>query len=559
MQKSCLQNVIDNQLSHVTTFMGAPSTWGQLLRTIDVRPRQLSCIATSVQGIIAACGDIVNIYNTITFGLRQSLHTPENVTKILCSSSGSTLFFAHSSSVTMWDVQTGGHIHTFTMGSEIQDISISTTGDYIVCGLSNGSVVLWNIHTREEGKSFKVGQPVTTIYWLSNQVLVVMTRNTFNVYDVIIGRTKGKLPIHGDVWGMVYLEDREEYLVGAYRRIMRKESFFLTIKYTKTHEPGQQGRESLSVLSESKAINVELSTPVLVDGRIVCITPAGGVQLFDTISRSWAKGPLVFGTALSVAISSNRNFVVQTEDSIQIFPISVLASYSELYNPHWSHIYPLNEIYTLCIHQPSRRITLLESETLRENNTSILLHEARHLLREWERMDKATPLGGVSPNLTWTVTVSGSPRRRLCIKRMTRRTGFKDRQAVITTVVDRTLVDAELAMGEVYGVTFNSETNFYLKIDGPGGHAQIPYNIITSPSVHLTRGELIPLQAPCAPYTLDENCEWVLDAKSKKICWISPGDIRRGDGGHFWAGDLSLVMVGGDGVVRKLTFKDPDL
>jgi hypothetical protein len=50
-----IQNVVDDQLSHVTAFVGAPSTWGLLLRTIDTRPRELTCITTSGQGIIAAC------------------------------------------------------------------------------------------------------------------------------------------------------------------------------------------------------------------------------------------------------------------------------------------------------------------------------------------------------------------------------------------------------------------------------------------------------------------------------------------------------------------------
>jgi len=59
------------------------------------------------------------------------------------------------------------------------------------------------------------------------------------------------------------------------------------------------------------------------------------------------------------------------------------------------------------------------------------------------------------------------------------------------------------------------------------------------------------------PYTLDANCEWVLDAQSRKTCWISPGNLRRGDGGHFWAGQ-SLVMVGDDGVVRKVSFREQD-
>ena len=121
----------------------------------------------------------------------------------------------------------------------------------------------------------------------------------------------------------------------------------------------------------------------------------------------------------------------------------------------------------------------------------------------------------------------------------------------------------ELGAGEVYGIAFDSETRFYLKIDGLGWHVQIPYDIIASPpgrfSYTITEGKPMPLLEPRAIplYTLDANCEWVLDAGSRKICWISPGNVRRGNGGHFWAG-LSLVMVGDDGVVRKVTFRDPD-
>jgi len=120
-----------------------------------------------------------------------------------------------------------------------------------------------------------------------------------------------------------------------------------------------------------------------------------------------------------------------------------------------------------------------------------------------------------------------------------------------------------LGTGEVYNLTFDSETRFLLKIDGPSYHIQIPHDIIASPSGDyshtITKGESVPLSEPRekALYTLDANCEWVLDRMSRKICWVSPGDLRRGNGGHFWAG-LSLIMVGGDGVVRKLTFKEPD-
>ena len=43
LHKTC---IVDIQISCVTAFSGAPDTWGLLLRTIDVRPRQLTCIVS---------------------------------------------------------------------------------------------------------------------------------------------------------------------------------------------------------------------------------------------------------------------------------------------------------------------------------------------------------------------------------------------------------------------------------------------------------------------------------------------------------------------------------
>ena len=123
------------------------------------------------------------------------------------------------------------------------------------------------------------------------------------------------------------------------------------------------------------------------------------------------------------------------------------------------------------------------------------------------------------------------------------------------------------AGGEVYDITFDSETRFYLKVDGQDQRFKVPYNIkprarLRSTSdkypLSIIKEQPEPLSEPrvTQPYTLDANCEWVLDAKSRKICWIPPGNVRRGDGGHFWIG-TALVMFGDDGVVRKVTFKEP--
>jgi hypothetical protein len=174
LSRRCRQPAIP----HITAFSGAPDTWGLLLRTIGVRPRQLTCIATSAQRIIAACGDIVTIYDAVTFALRQSLHAPETVVKVQGSPDGSTLFFAHSHSVTMWDVQTGGLTHTFSAQPEVTDIAVSMVGGHIACCLSDGSTTFWDTHTKVEGEGFGNGQPVVTICWLSPLKLAVATQRT---------------------------------------------------------------------------------------------------------------------------------------------------------------------------------------------------------------------------------------------------------------------------------------------------------------------------------------------------------------------------------------------
>ena len=58
------------------------------------------------------------------------------------------------------------------------------------------------------------------------------------------------------------------------------------------------------------------------------------------------------------------------------------------------------------------------------------------------------------------------------------------------------------------------------------------------------------------PYSLDENLEWVVDSKSRRVCWLPPGYVTGIEDGHFFV-DSSIVTAGKDGVVRKLTFIEP--
>jgi WD40 repeat protein len=589
LRLSCLQSVMSNQLSCVASFTGAPSTWGSLLRTINVRPRQLTCITTSLQMIIAACGDIVNIYDAVTFMLQQSLHAPETVTKIQDSPDRHTLYLVHSFSVTMWDMQTGGLIHTFHTQSKINDIAASMTGVHIACGLSDGSVTSWNTNTKEEGRGFGNGQPVITIYWLSPAELAVATQNALYLHNIDFGETSHSFSIPGSVWGMVYLVDTHEFLVGTSRPgvgVGQELYSFEVIERIGDSWERQKWRTSLAWQSPMRSKRP--TSPIVVGKEIVCITPPNGVHSFDTKFYNWANNPSLLDTATAVAVSLHRNLVAQTKDSIQIFSLDVLTNGEARNDVRPSHVYPLGERHIICILQPTRRLTLLELETLRElrpddetspfgpllaNQKSSARASFGHglvgkfdlsvAMKAWrlgtplpgwtEAADDDGSLSGLSPDCTRVITVYRKPRHELRIK------DVKDG----SILARHPLADDHLKTGKVYGLTFDSDSRFYLKIEGPGLHVQIPHDIIASPSGRyshtITGGKPVLLSEPRAtlPYTLDTNCEWVHDIKLRKICWLSSRDIRRGDGGHFWAGQ-SLVMVGDDGVVRKLTFKEPD-
>ena len=529
------------------------------------------------------CEDVVNIYDAVMFVLRQSICTLETAEKIHGSPHGSILFAVRSLSITMWDVQTGGLIYTFTTPSRINDAVVSTTGDHIACSLSNGSVMFWDIRTKEKIRGFRSNQPVETILWLSHIELATSTCCWVHVFDMATGKTSHGFCTSAHVWGMIRLANVGEFLVRT------KTSTWL---FTFDHIMYASGSlDPWATLKLPMLMSPEqLTCPTSVDNQVACITPLSGVQSFSIRSCNWTDKLPLLDTAKSIAISLNRNLVVQTNNSIQIFSVDVLKSGEVHENVRPYHIYPLGENHIICVLKLSQCLTILELDTLRElhpgDKTSPLKSLPMDLspsacasfcrgliakfgfsvvmeawqsgtpLPEWtEGADgQDAPLSALSPSCTWIVTaVSNSPQRELRIK---------DLEGGIT-LVKIPLELGDLGVGEVYNLTFDSETRFYIKIDGPGWYVQIPYNVISSssgPDLHtITQGEPVPLSEPQIkpPYTLNANCEWVINTKSRKICWVSLGNVWRGNSGHFWAG-LSLVMVGDDGVVRKLTFRKPD-
>ena len=441
--------------------------------------------------------------------------------------------------------------------------------------------MFWGIHTREKGKDFGNGQQVVPTCWLSTQVLAVATQWSVYIHNIIVGENSIGLSFCFDIWGMVHSEN--ELLVGTLHNLPKR-SFFN--RYTHTLQPCEY-RGSL-------VHNGEVKNPILVGKEIACISPETGVWLSNpsyTCPPCVPKNLPLLGAARSLAVSLGRNIVIQTDDSIQIFSSDVLMSGEAYRQPIYpAYIYPLGRKYIICI-QPDGCLIVLELETSKElcpDNTpwspltSIPLFGQTltqspfacgsfgngilaelgisEVMKLWKSgtsiYERAYRRGGsvtgFSPMCALEVSLLGKENPGLEVKDAKK--GY-----VLGFLPIRD--DDPVGIGKGYDLVFETKTRFYLKLDEPEQCTLIPFDIIASYSGRYThtiiRGK--PVQEPqeIPLYTLDANCEWVIDGKSRKICWIPPGNIRRGDSGHFWAG-LSLVMVGDDGIVRKLSFRELD-
>jgi WD40 repeat protein len=95
----------------------------------------------------------------------------------------------------MWDIQTGGLIHTFTADFEISDIAVSSTAKYLASCSSGGAFKFWEVESRR-GSSRILGEPVVGICWLDPEDQVAFAFDqTILVVEMSTGRTLHTFPI----------------------------------------------------------------------------------------------------------------------------------------------------------------------------------------------------------------------------------------------------------------------------------------------------------------------------------------------------------------------------
>jgi len=514
----------------------------------------------------------VDIYDSVTGAVRLSLRPLHPIQAMTGSPDGSTLICTHreNPSITLWDIQTGGFVHTFTLELEVKDTAISLNGRYLACGLSDGTVNVWEVANRTGGPAFRSGSPITCLCWLApEERLMVATGESVHIRDIATG---GVL-IHGfnmnsSVCGVVYSQKFNQLAVvtssGPY-------SFIIIIDArTGTSPVSIRLQERLTCFAFSRAAKV-----------LVCGLETHGLVLVDVLRCGLTYFDLPT-TIKSVSTLSN-GIVVTNAAGIGIQLLSLGEGYapSQELIPPAPILRPLDKNRIIAIIPANHgRVILLEMGTMLQvlaipvqehlpvptDRTDVLCASlekgiavrcsvggGKWYLQLWvflsrkprwtAQTEELPSAGDISPTYDWLVTFHD---------------GCSQSSARIWDVCDGRLL-ARLDIGlspRPLDITFDSEDTFHIYHDT----CRTTYVVVTSiqsgtptHSINYLEKTTLDDRELQREYCVDDGREWVVSG-SRRICWIPPGYIGSDQVSHCWAGS-SLIMPGQDGILRKLTFR----
>ena len=558
------------------------------------------------KSIAAVCEDnTVNVYDAVTGVLRLSLNAPRQVTKAEGSSDGSILFCAHQSwrKITLWDMQTGGLIDTLTTKFEVCDIAVSPRGKYLASCSSDGGFECWEVGNRYRG-SHLLGKPIVSICWLKSEDRVALAfGDTIVVLDMTTRKELQKFPVGEGVRGV------------AFSAKQRRLAVWLTSR-TGSRIVVIDARTGSTLVSSPPLTHISCFTFSDNGDRVVCASEAGDLQFFriNAYLASWCNYPSHLGAIHSICRLQGDHLVVGVKDCIQLLVTkSVQLSYTGL-EPEVAQVYPLDNGKAICASSGDRGIVrLLDMENLgtlikygvaagdidlsstpRALCASI---DRRITILNFTNYGRLTPMPQVirsifpdweNHSLQSVLLVALSPGGGELVAAI--EGGGRGWEFQVLGVSDgRTLFHAAQAGPPPGRIVFTSETKFYTEHEDEDCHEETPHTRVPQGS----RTRAVPVSTSGShsdrrttrsirktfildprrpdgmirklseervlsthPYGLDRNLEWVVDAKSRRVCWLPPGTVTGTEDGHFFIGS-SIVMAGKDGIVRRLTFREP--
>ena len=569
---SPLRSTIPSITTQIQGLHGCPDTWGAVVQTIKGGPEGFTCMAVIGHKIVTACNDgTVSIYDSATGVPRLSLTTRDSVRAIGGSVDGSILFCTHQQpSITSWDVQTGGLIHTFTLEEKTEVTAISTKGRYIARGLSDGSVRVWDVAKNAEGGALWSGSPVSQLCWLEEEEhLAVAKQASVHIWDIVSGSTLRRFATQDPIRGVLYSQNLNQLAV-----ITTSEARdAITIIHSQKGESfTTETQQQLSCFAFSQTAE-----------EVVCGGSTPGLELFSTKERSWRHFDHPAAIA-SISASSNWTVTNVAGSGIQLLDLGWQYTPSQPLTVPALAVDAFDEGRIIALLSTTRdRTILLESiamlqlftiptqnvDPTQTNHTPVLCAVLKHRVAvfcleegdKWRlwlwRFDRELP--------EWTVEVSELPSVGGVSPSGARLVTFHDvdhQTHVCMRDTQNGQLQAHLLIGQSspaahpLGIKFESEDKFYSH-----HHSyRTPYVISSSnsgtPSDSIIRYQQLPSAGESRRYyDVDDAREWVV-ASSKRVCWIPPGYIGSGQRNYCWAGN-ALVMVGEDGTLRAIRFREP--
>ena len=528
----------------------------------------------STAKIAGACDDgTVRIYDSVTGVLRVSLRPEFPVLEMTGLPDGSLLVCTHSGPlITLWDIQTGGLVQTFILERGAKHTTVSLNGRYLACERSESTVSFWETTSRTQHPVPWEQFPGKTPCWLApEELIMVVGWGSVCIQNVVLkGPPVHKFELPGSVRSTVYSQIFDRLAIMSLSSHGGTSFTILDVK-TSTSSTFHTGDKPLSSIAFSQTTNQ------LVGGR--------GVPGLDTVDLSTGhrtRFNFPF-TVTSVSTLSNGTVVANARGSgIQLLSLDQEHTSPQQPTPPPLTMYPLDKGRIVAIVPATNdSIALLETATMSqvfsipiqkallsalvrpvvlcaslEGKIAVCYYRERSegYLQMWEFSHQ---------NPQWTVPTGVPPSVGSISLSSTRLVIVHIRDPGHFIIVWDVHKGICLAQDTFYGgqdpldVTFDSECRFYIHYNTHRETYDIDTetwagNPTTTHCVIRCEGQQLEGQVLEKRYSLDDGREWVV-CGSQRICWVPPGYIGSVEVSHCWAGS-SLVMLGQDGMFRRLTF-----
>ena len=508
----------------------------------------------------------VSIYDSVTGVLKLSLSLADPPQAIRGSPDGSILFCAHKvPSITLWDMQTGGLIHTFHLQHNAEDIAISLKGRYLACGWSDGSIEVWEVADNMEGVAIWTSSLVTRFCWTEPEELIaVSTGESVRIWDIVAGTTLHSFTIRYPVYRMLYSQKFNQLAVTDSNTItiidpqistsatsLWTDQKFSCFAFSQTAQELVCGMETHGLqlfdissqrFKEFEYPDVITSVSTLKNGTVVANFASSGIQLLSLDRRHTPSQQTTIPTALTVNVLDHGKILAifpTSRDHISLLDPATMSQVFKIPSPNIGSIHIVHTTILCASYE-----NLIVVYYFKEGDRGFLqLWKFQEETPRWTvEVDGVPKIGQVSPTARWLVTLH-------TMGHLSRAYAWN----VQTGKFDGRLEDIPPYL-DIEFIEFISEDRFYLD----GGEVHLPYHISFA-GIGISGKALLPSSSnrPHGRWCLDvdDTREWVLSL-GRRICWIPPRYIGSIQPSYCWIG-YSLIMVGHDGILRKFTFSFP--